>query len=93
MSIAEKLLDTPSPHISWIKNQRSWFVRAPARLGFRQGQVVRRKVPVLFLLRVRLERYETWLKTLSHRKVRCPTQHAGAASRRHPGRYDLFDGA
>src|SRR5246127_5248602 len=26
MLIAKKLLDTPGPHISWIKNQRSWFV-------------------------------------------------------------------
>src|ERR1700739_687342 len=24
--IAKKLLDTRAPHISWIKNQRSWFV-------------------------------------------------------------------
>ena len=33
------------------------------------------------------------LKTLSHREVRRPTQHAGAASRRHPGRSDRSDGA
>src|SRR5246127_4457034 len=26
MLIAKKLLDTPGPHISWIKNKRSWFV-------------------------------------------------------------------
>lgn len=25
MLIAKKLLDTRTPHISWIKNQRSWF--------------------------------------------------------------------
>jgi hypothetical protein len=33
------------------------------------------------------------LKTLSPREVRRPTQHAGAASRRHPGGSDRFDGA
>jgi hypothetical protein len=26
MLIAKKLLDTARPHISWIKNQRSWLV-------------------------------------------------------------------
>jgi hypothetical protein len=33
------------------------------------------------------------LKTLSYREVRRPTQHAGAASRRHSGRSDRSDGA
>jgi hypothetical protein len=40
MFIAKTLLNTPGPHISWIKNHRSWFVSRTRPCSLRLKMII-----------------------------------------------------
>jgi hypothetical protein len=57
MFIAKTLLNTPGPHISWIKNHRSWFVSRtrPCSLRLKMRQLMSEHSVLCFKPQLRLD--------------------------------------